>query len=162
MIKRYIYISNYIGISMTDDDDGSSSQAIVVRSDYLEKHKFCDVEIEKTITEIVEDAIRSDIRLEDTPENRQALRDYVRMEILLALKFKEAVNKPEKITTADERMIRSLFKLKLDGRDELYSDVKGEPGKERFMSEVREQVQKKVIKAKRKVDPLGKPSGKSK
>jgi hypothetical protein len=156
-VIKYLYPAFYIGLSMTDDDEGSS-EAIVVRSDYIEKHEYGDEKLEKAITEIVNHAIESDIRLEDTPENRQALRDYVRMEILLALKFQEAANKPASITTADERMIRSLFKLKLDGRDELYGDVKGEPGKERFMSDVREQVKKKVIQAKKKVDPLDKSS----
>lgn len=141
---------------MTEDDDGSSSKAIVVRSNVIEKHEYGDSKLEKVITGIIDEAITSDIRIGDTPENRQALRDYVRMEILLALKFQEAATKPESITTADERMVRSLFKLKMDGRHEIWGDVKGEPGKERFLEDVREQVQQKVIKAQRKVDPLDK------
>lgn len=156
MIKRYIYISSHIGISMTEDDEGSSSEAIAIRSDVIEQHKYGDSKLESVITEIVDEAIASDVRIGNTPENRQALRDYVRMEILLALKFEAAATKPDSITTADERMLRSLFKLKLDGRQEIWGDVKGDPGKERFLEDVREQVQKKVIKAQRKVDPLDK------
>ena len=141
---------------MTEEDEGSSSKAIVVRSDVI-KHKHGDVELDKEISDIVQGIIQSDIRIADTSENREALRDYVRMEIILALKFKEAVNKPELLTAADERMIRSAVKMKMDLRDEVYDDVKGDPSKEKFIGDVREQVKKKIIKAQTKVDILDKP-----
>lgn len=145
---------------MTDDDDDTPSEAIVVSPEKMFTHKFGGTEVEQTIKKIVTEAIRMDIRLDDTPETREALKDYVRMEIILALKFAQVVESPGSTTSGDERMIRSTAKLKMDIRKELYFDVKGEPGKEKFVSNVRELIEKKVIKAQRELDPLDKP-GKS-
>jgi hypothetical protein len=131
------------------------SEVVVVKSDIIESHGHGDVGLEKVVSGIVTDVIQADMRLSDTPETREALRDYVRMEIILAMKFKNAIKKPGSISSADERMIRSAVKMKMDIRQEVYKDVKGDPGKEREVGEVRELVAKKVIKAGKGVDPLG-------
>ena len=134
--------------------DVSPTKLTVITSDVLESHNHGDEELEKEISKIVDEAIQADVRISNTPETREALRDYVRMEIILSMKFQDAVNNPGSITTADERMIRSAVKMKMDIRDELFKDVKGKPGKEIEVGLVREQVQKRVIKAQRPVDIL--------
>ena len=144
---------------MSDDEDyeiieDEPTKLTVITSDTLEKHKHGDKELEKEITLIVNEAIQADIRISDTPETREALRDYIRMEIILAMKFQDAVKHPGSITTADERMIRSAVKMKMDIRNELFKDVKGKPGKEIEVGLVREQVQKRIVKAQRTVDIL--------
>jgi len=127
----------------------------VLNPDCIEKHRFNKTELEREITAIVNEVIKTDIRLNDTPEVREAIRDYVRIEFIFARKIEQAVNKPDSITTADERMIRSAAKLKQDGRDEIWGQVKSKPGQEREMELVRESVSKKVIKAGKEVDPIG-------
>lgn len=144
------------------EDIDEVSEAIVVKSDIIESHSYGDREIETRISNIVSDVILADMRLSDTPETREALRDYVRMEIILSEKFKDAVNNPSDITSADERMIRSTVKMKMDIRQEVYKDVKGDPGKEREVGVIRELVAKKVINAGNEVDPLGADDTKTK
>ena len=147
-------MSLHIAFPMSDSDE-QISEAIVVRSDIIEGHGHGDVAIEKKVSDIVSDVIQADMRLSDTPETREALRDYVRMEIILAMKFQGAINNPNDITSSDERMIRSAVKMKMDIRQEVYKDVKGDPGKEREVGEIRELVSRKVIKAGKEVDILG-------
>ena len=145
---------------MNDGIIVESSEAIIVTSDVIERNlnnrDYGDTKLEKIISEIVTEMIQTDVRLSETPETREALRDYVRMEIILSMKFKDAVLHPDKITTADERMIRSAVKMKMDIRREIYEDVKGKPGKEREMGVIREHLEDrmKVIKAGTDVDIL--------
>lgn len=142
---------------MPDNDDYvptevSPTKAIVVKSDVLEKHKYGDRELEKVVTNLVNEIIQIDVRISDTPETREALRDYIRMEFILAKKFQAAIKNPDSIDGADERMIRSAVKMKMDIRDEIWKDVKGKPGKEREMGLVREKVSERVVKAAKEVD----------
>ena len=144
---------------MTEEEPPAFSKdettAIIVKPDYIEKHRFNDAEIEKTIIEIVDDVIHGDIRLENTPEVREALRDYVRIEILFAVKVDAAIKDPSNIESSDERMIRSCAKIKMDLRNELWQNVRAQPGKDRVINVTRELIQSKVIKAAKEVDPLG-------
>jgi hypothetical protein len=71
------------------------------------------------------------------------------------MKIAQAVKNIESITTADERMIRAAAKIKMDLRNELWQNVRGEPGKDRTMNITRELINRKVIKAKKDVDPIG-------
>jgi hypothetical protein len=43
----------------------------------------------------------------------------------------------------------------MDLRNELWQNVRGEPGKDRTMNITRELINRKVIKAKKDVDPIG-------
>jgi len=145
---------------MSDDEaiekiDAESGKLTVVSSNILEKHGYGDKNIEKAISEIVDDIIQADVRISNTPETRQALRNNVRMEIILSLKCEKAIKRPDSITTADERMIRSAVKMSMDLMSYVYDDVKGKPGKEIEIGLVREQVKKRVIKATKDVDILG-------
>ena len=126
----------------------------VVSSTVLETHEHGDRDLEAIISGIVSEAIMADVRISNMPETREALRDYVRMEIVLAMKFAEAIAHPNDITAADERMIRSAVKMKMDIRIEIYKDVKGKPGKEIEVGQVREQIQKRIVKSQRNVDIL--------
>jgi hypothetical protein len=131
------------------------STALAIKPDHIEKHDRNKTELEQEITKIVDEVIHSDLRLENTPEVREALRDYVRVEIIFSMKIAQAVKNIESITTADERMIRAAAKIKMDLRNELWQNVRGEPGKDRTMNITRELINRKVIKAKKEVDPLG-------
>jgi hypothetical protein len=131
------------------------STALAIKPDYIEKHDRNQTKLEQEITKIVDEVIHSDIRLENTPEVREALRDYVRVEIIFSMKIAQAVKNIESITTADERMIRAAAKIKMDLRNELWQNVRGEPGKDRTMNITRELINRKVIKAKKDVDPIG-------
>ena len=126
----------------------------VVSSTVLETHDYGDRKLEDIISDIVSETILADVRISNMPETREALRDYVRMEIVLAMKFAEAIAHPNDITAADERMIRSAVKMKMDIRIEIYKDVKGKPGKEIEVGQVREQIQKRIVKSQRNVDIL--------
>jgi len=145
---------------MSDDESidisDKTEAIIVINPDTIEKHKYNQTELEHEITDMVNQVIKQDLRLNDTPEVREALRDYVRIEIILALKIEQAVKHPDSITTADERMIRSAAKLKMDGRDEIWGQVKSKPGQEREIGLVRERIGKTIIKAGKEVDPLDK------
>lgn len=142
--------------------DIDKAELTVIASDIIEKHNYGDRDLENVVSDIVSKTIQADIRLSNTPETREALRDYIRMEILLSLKFKDAVLHPDSIDGADERMIRSAVKMKMDIRQEVYKDIKGDPGKEREIGEVRELVARKVIEAGNEVDVLGTDSKKHK
>jgi hypothetical protein len=131
------------------------STALAIKPDHIEKHDRNKTELEQEITKIVDEVIHSDLRLENTPEVREALRDYVRVEIIFSMKIAQAVKNIESITTADERMIRAAAKIKMDLRNELWQNVRGEPGKDRTMNITRELINRKVIKAKKEVDPIG-------
>ena len=143
---------------MSDDESidiyDTTGAITVINPDTIEKHKYNQTELEHEITDMVNQVIKQDLRLNDTPEVREALRDYVRIEIILALKIEQAVKHPDSITTADERMIRSAAKLKMDGRDEIWGQVKSKPGQEREIGLVRERIGKTIIKAGKEVDPL--------
>ena len=144
---------------MQDDEPDvvfeEDTTAIIIKPDYIEKHKYNQSDLEAEITKVVDDVVHSDIRLENTPEVREAIRDYVRIEMLFAIKIDRAIAKPESIDSADERMIRSLAKIKMDLRGELWQNVRGQPGKDRSMNITREVISKKIIKAQQEVDPLG-------
>lgn len=141
---------------MADDDSNGNTTALAIKPDYIEKHERNRTELEAEITEIVNEVLESDIRLENTPEVREALRDYVRVEFLFSIKIGNAIKNNGEVTTADERMIRSLAKIKENLRDEVWQQVKASPGKDRSINITREQITKKIIKAQRAVDVLDK------
>jgi len=140
---------------MAKDLTKDQTLALAIRQDHIEKHKFNQSELEQMITEIVDEVIHDDIRLETTPEVREALRDYIRIEILFSRKIDSAINNPDSIESSDERMIRSCAKIKMDLRNEIWQNVRAEPGKDRSINVTRELIQSKVIKAKKEVDALG-------
>ena len=137
-----------------EDVEIEDTKLTVVSSTVLETHDYGDRKLEDIISDIVSETILADVRISNTPETREALRDYVRMEIVLAMKFAEAIAHPNDITAADERMIRSAVKMKMDIRIEIYKDVKGKPGKEIEVGQVRELIKSRIVKSQRKVDIL--------
>lgn len=142
---------------MTDEATEESQSAlaeVVDPLDILDNPLLENKEIQDKIHNAARRIILLDKRLGHDPETLDAIKDWIRAEVMLDKMFRECMD-PTKVNASKERMFRTCLNEKNKLRDEIWEKALDQKGRDLVVSEAKMVLEEdQIIEAQVKVDPL--------